>query len=99
MFNFRCFVVATLLLAMAGEPPAFAAQTAPSYQDDQAIDEKLGLLNRQWKTDLVNIRMRLDLPPQARAGFPPYDQQPEKAQNLPSQTRTCYNGQGVPIPC
>ena len=68
-----------------------------SYLDDQKIDEGLGILDRPWDLNLVNVNSRLDQLLQVKPGFPPYDQQVERAQQLPE--RICFDNQMQQIPC
>lgn len=63
------------------------AETASfPYLEDQRIDEGLGLFGRPWDINLVNVNSRLDQLLQVQPGFPPYDQQVERAQELPEPT-------------
>ena len=79
-------IVGSLALHAEDQSKPKPAQPVPpaSYLAEQAIDQKLGLLNRPWRMNLVRLPSRFDLPPQLKpGGSPPYDQQAEKAQ-LPS---------------
>lgn len=87
------FLIAALVVAGTG---AAAAETA-SYGDDQRIDEGLGLLDRPWDLNLVNVNSRLDQLLQVRPGFPPYDQQVEHAQRVPE--KKCFNQNMQQVPC
>ena len=55
---------------------------AVSYLEEQGMDQQLGLLDHPWrfgtsgKGDLLR-----NLPLEVRPGFPPYAQEPEKAQD------------------
>jgi len=81
------FTVALVMLI--GQAPLSVAAPTDSYQEDEAIDEQLGLLDMGWKLDLVNIRMRLDQPLEVRPGFPPYDEQVQEAQNFSIYVPVC----------
>ena len=75
-----------ILMILAGTSPvclwASSGQDTAPYLQDQAIDRQMGILDKSWKSiDLVNIYSRFDLPLQVRPGFPPYDQQAERAQD------------------
>lgn len=65
----------------AGAPPSTTAP-APSYLEEQAVDQQLGVLNRAWTLNHVRVSSRFDLPAQlAPGGLPPFAQQSEKAQS------------------
>ena len=67
--------------APAGAPPS-ATVPAPAYLEEQAVDQKLGVLNHAWTLNHVRVSSRFDLPAQlAPGGLPPFSQQPEKAQS------------------
>lgn len=87
-------VLAAFLAVMSAGP---ARAEALSYMEDQRIDEGLGLLDRPWDLDLVNVNSRLDQLLQVRPGFPPYDQQVEHAQRVPE--KKCFNINMQQIPC
>lgn len=61
--------------------PAAAAQTKKqaSTASDIEIDRACGLLERPWSFNLVRLNAPLISPRQMSVGYPPYDQQPEKA--------------------
>lgn len=75
-FPLKLFSVLVVVGLLIGMSDVFAA----SYLEEQAIDEKLGLLNQPWHINLVDLYTPESLPPQMRLGLPPYDQQVEKAQ-------------------
>lgn len=74
--------VAVLFVVLNGGG-VWAESLSASYIEDQKIDESLGLLGRPWDLDLVNVNSRLDQLLQVRPGFPPFDQQVERAQAVP----------------
>lgn len=86
--------LAALLAVMSA---GLARAEALSYMEDQRIDEGLGLLDRPWDLNLVNVNSRLDQLLQVRPGFPPYDQQVERAQQVPDPV--CFNINNQVVPC
>jgi hypothetical protein len=87
-------LVAVLLAALG--PGPVSAETL-THQEDQRIDEGLGLFDRPWDLNLVNVNSRLDQLLQVRPGFPPYDQQVEHAQRVPE--KKCFNMNMQQVPC
>ena len=62
---------------------ASSGQEEASYLRDQKIDQEMKLLDKPWeRITLVNIYSRFDLPLEVRPGFPPYDQEVERAQDF-----------------
>ena len=54
---------------------------AASYQEEQTIDQSLGLLKFPWHVSHVQMHSRLTQPAWVQAGgFPPYGQEVENAQ-------------------
>ena len=60
-----------LLMGICFAAPAWAAPPA----EEQATDQKIGLLDRPWKITKIRLAVR-----QKHTLLPPYDQQVEKAQ-------------------
>lgn len=61
---------------------------AATWQEEQAIDEELGLLELAPEINLLSIQSRYDLPKEMKAGFLPYNQEPETAMYAPSELFT-----------
>lgn len=76
-FAFFSFITADL-------PTAQAA----SYEEEQAMDQKWGVLDRPWKISRVRFRTVGDQPAQVKSGLPPYFQQVEDAQTISGGTGT-----------
>lgn len=73
------FLLLIALLATGAEAGAF------SYQEDQAIDEKLGLLNQPFQISMPRLYTRQNLPAQMKPGSPPFSQQIQKSADPFSQ--------------
>ena len=54
-----------------------------SWQEDWEIDQATGIANRPWRIISSGFRSRGHNSPLMRSGLPPYDQQPEGAQDVP----------------
>jgi hypothetical protein len=54
-----------------------------SWQQDWEIDQAAGIANRTWRIPSSGFRSRGHNSPLMRSGLPPYDQQPEGAQDVP----------------
>ncbi len=54
-----------------------------SWQQDWEIDQAAGIANRPWQIQLPRSPSEGQNTPLMRSGLPPYDQQPEGAQNVP----------------
>ena len=94
--GFFCFSFSAVLALMVGMQAmvfstAAAAEPATSYEQDQKIDQEMGVWDKLWKPlNLVNIFSRRDEPAQVKPGFPPYDQQVERAQDFRTKRENCY---------
>ena len=58
---------------------------AISVQEDQAIDEQLGLFNRTFSINLPRLCSRQNLPSQMQPGKPPFSQQVQRSTDVDAQ--------------
>lgn len=73
------FLTAAILATMSC--PAYAA----TWQEEQAIDQELGLFDMAPEINLLNLQLRYDLPKEMKSGFLPYNQEVETAMHAPAE--------------
>jgi len=86
--------LAAALLTAACAAPTLAAPV----KEEEAIDSRLGLLNRPWRVNVVRLRTRdyLRLRAQVKTGRQSYDQQVERAQEIsPELYKTVTESESV----